>query len=226
MNNKELVAHEALKYVKNNSIIGLGTGSTANLFIQALAQKIKKESLNIKVVASSTVSQVQALEYNLDYISLDQIEVVDLYVDGADEVTNNLDVLKGRGYDLLREKLLAQISKQFLVIGDKSKMVDKIGEKFPIPIEISPIAWKITQNLIQKIAKNCVLRPNTAGDAFAITSTGNFVLDCKFEYTNLKDLSEEIAKTPGVIEYGIFQYIANIALIADDNQVTKITLDV
>ena len=225
MNDKKLVAHEALKYVKNNSIIGLGTGSTANLFIQALAQKIKKESLDIKVVASSTVSQIKAIESRLHYISLDQIDTIDLYVDGADEVTHNLEVLKGRGYDLLREKLLARASKQFIVIGDQSKIVTKIGEKFPIPIEISPIAWKITQNLIGKIAVNCILRPNTAGDAFAITSDGNYVLDCQFNYTNLKDLSDVIAKTPGVIEYGIFQNIANIALIAENNRVSTITLE-
>jgi ribose 5-phosphate isomerase A len=226
MNDKELVAHEALKYIKNNSIVGLGTGSTANFFIDALALKIKKESLDIKVVASSTVSQIKAIECGLNYISLDQIETIDTYVDGADEVTKNLEVLKGRGYDLNREKLLAQASNQFIVIGDKSKIVNKIGEKFPIPIEITPIAWKITKNLIKKIAINCVLRPNTAGDAFAITSDGNYVLDCKFEYKNLKNLSEDIAKIPGVIECGIFQNIANIALIAENNQITKITLTV
>jgi ribose 5-phosphate isomerase A len=226
MNDKELVAHEALKYIKNNSIVGLGTGSTANFFIDALALKIKKESLDIKVVASSTVSQIKAIECGLNYISLDQIETIDTYVDGADEVTKNLEVLKGRGYDLVREKLLAQASNQFIVIGDKSKIVNKIGEKFSIPIEITPIAWKITKNLIKKIAINCVLRPNTAGDAFAITSDGNYVLDCKFEYKNLKNLSEDIAKIPGVIECGIFQNIANIALIAENNQITKITLKV
>ena len=134
---RDRVAYEALKYIKNNSIVGLGTGSTANLFIEALAQKIQKESLTIKVVASSTVSQIKALECGLEYISLDQIETIDTYVDGADEVTKNLEVLKGRGYDLVREKLLAQASDQFIVIGDKSKMVAKIGEKFPIPIEIT-----------------------------------------------------------------------------------------
>ena len=104
-------------------------------------------------------------------------------------------------------------------------MVSKIGEKFPIPIEITPIAWKITKKIIQKMAVNCILRPNNAGDAFAITSAGNYVLDCQFEYQNLKDLSNEIAKTPGVVEYGIFQGIANVALIAENNQIQTITLE-
>ena len=188
MNDKELVAHEVLGLVKNNITVGLGTGSTANLFIEALAKKIKAESLNIAVVASSTVSQLKAQEEGLNYISLDQIYEIDLYVDGADEITKELEILKGRGYDLVREKLLAQSSKSFIVIGDKSKIVSKIGENYHIPVEITPIAWKITKNIIENIAENCVLRPNAAGAAFAITSYGNYVLDCEFKYEDLSKL--------------------------------------
>ena len=148
MNDKELVANTALEYIKDNTTVGLGTGSTANLFINALAEKVKKESLNLKVVASSEVSQIIAIKAGLEYLSLDQISKIDLYVDGADEITKDLAVLKGRGYDLIREKLLAEASSNFIVIGDKSKLVDKIGQNFPIPLEISPVAWKITKNLI------------------------------------------------------------------------------
>ena len=201
--------------------VGLGTGSTANLFIEALAKKIKAESLNIAVVASSTVSQLKAQEAGLNYISLDQISEIDLYVDGADEITKELEILKGRGYDLVREKLLAQSSKSFIVIGDKSKIVSKIGENYPIPVEITPIAWKITKNIIENIAENCVLRPNTAGDAFAITSYGNYVLDCEFKYEDLSKLANEISSIPGVFEHGIFLNLAKVALIANDGVIIK-----
>lgn len=221
MNDKELVAHEVLGLVKNNMTVGLGTGSTANLFIEALAKKIKAESLNITVVASSTVSQLKAQEAGLNYISLDQISEIDLYVDGADEITKELEILKGRGYDLVREKLLAQSSKSFIVIGDKSKIVSKIGENYPIPVEITPIAWKITKNIIENIAENCVLRPNTAGDAFAITSYGNYVLDCEFKYEDLSKLANEISSIPGVFEHGIFLNLAKVALIANDGVIIK-----
>jgi len=221
MNDKELVAHEVLGLVKNNMTVGLGTGSTANLFIEALAKKIKAESLNIAVVASSTVSQLKAQEAGLNYISLDQIYEIDLYVDGADEITKELEILKGRGYDLVREKLLAQSSKSFIVIGDKSKIVSKIGENYPIPVEITPIAWKITKNIIENIAENCVLRPNTAGDAFAITSYGNYVLDCEFKYEDLSKLANEISSIPGVFEHGIFLNLAKVALIANDGVIIK-----
>ena len=221
MNDKKLVAHEVLGLVKNNMTVGLGTGSTANLFIEALAKKIKAESLNIAVVASSTVSQLKAQEAGLNYISLDQISEIDLYVDGADEITKELEILKGRGYDLVREKLLAQSSKSFIVIGDKSKIVSKIGENYPIPVEITPIAWKITKNIIENIAENCVLRPNTAGDAFAITSYGNYVLDCEFKYEDLSKLANEISSIPGVFEHGIFLNLAKVALIANDGVIIK-----
>jgi len=221
MNEKEQVAKEAINYIKDGMIIGLGTGSTANLFIDFLSAKIKQESLNIKVVASSTVSQIRAINSGLSYISLDQIESIDLYIDGADEVTKELEVLKGRGYDLVREKLLAKTSKQFIVIGDKSKMVAKIGEKFPIPIEITPIAWKIAKKLITEISQKCDLRPNAAGDAYAITSYGNYVLDCEFKYDDLSKLASEISQIPGVIEHGIFLDMTHLALIADQGNIMK-----
>ena len=221
MNEKEQVAKEAINYIKDGMIIGLGTGSTANLFIDFLSTKVKQESLNIKVVASSTVSQIRAINSGLSYISLDQIESIDLYIDGADEVTKELEVLKGRGYDLVREKLLAKTSKQFIVIGDKSKMVAKIGEKFPIPIEITPIAWKITKKLITEISQKCDLRPNAAGDAYAITSYGNYVLDCEFKYDDLSKLASEISQIPGVIEHGIFLDMTHLALIADQGNIMK-----
>ena len=221
MNEKEQVAKEAINYIKDGMIISLGTGSTANLFIDFLSAKVKQESLNIKVVASSTVSQIRAINSGLSYISLDQIESIDLYIDGADEVTKELEVLKGRGYDLVREKLLAKTSKQFIVIGDKSKMVAKIGEKFPIPIEITPIAWKIAKKLITEISQKCDLRPNAAGDAYAITSYGNYVLDCEFKYDDLSKLASEISQIPGVIEHGIFLDMTHLALIADQGNIMK-----
>jgi ribose 5-phosphate isomerase A len=223
MNDKELVADAALDYVKNNSIVGLGTGSTADIFINALAKKISAESLNIKVVASSTSTHEKANAAGLNYISIDQITELDLYIDGADEITENLDILKGRGYDLVCEKILARASKRFIVIGDQSKIVSKIGEKYSIPIEITPIAWKITKILVEKLAIKCEVRENLTKNAFAITSYGNYVLDCDFNETNLKKLGDEIASIPGVFEHGLFIDMCELALIASNGQITKIT---
>ena len=221
MNDKEIVAQAALEYVKNNTIIGLGTGSTANYFIEGLAKKIKNENLDIKVVASSTISQINAIQAGLTYVSLDQIEAIDLYVDGADEIllSAGIEVLKGRGYDLIREKLLAGASKQCIIIGDNSKIVTKIGDNFPIPIETSPIAWKITQKIIEEFSINCNLRKNTAGDGFAISSYGNLVLDCNFKYNDISSLSKQLSEVPGVLEHGVFLNIAHLSIIANKGEV-------
>ena len=221
MNDKEIVAQAALEYVENNTIIGLGTGSTANYFIEGLAKKIKNENLDIKVVASSTISQINAIQAGLSYVSLDQIEAIDLYVDGADEIvlSNGIEVLKGRGYDLIREKLLAGASKQCIIIGDNSKIVTKIGDNFPRPIETSPIAWKITKKIIEEFSINCDLRKNTVGDGFAITSYGNLVLDCNFKYSDISSLSKKLSEVPGVLEHGIFLDIAHLSLIANEGKV-------
>jgi ribose 5-phosphate isomerase A len=221
MNDKEIVAQAALKYIKDNTIVGLGTGSTANYFIEGLAKKIKNENLDIKVVASSTISQISAIKAGLTYVSLDQIEAIDLYVDGADEIAfhNRIEVLKGRGYDLIREKLLAKASKQCIIIGDRSKIVNRIGDNFPIPIEVSPIAWKITKKIIEEFSVNCDLRKNTAGDGFAITSYGNLVLDCDFKYEEISSLSKQLSEVPGVLEHGIFLDIAHLVLIATKGEI-------
>ena len=227
MNDKEIVAQAALKFVKNNTIIGLGTGSTANYFIDGLAQKIKNENLDIKVVASSTTSQIKAIEAGLAYISLDQIEMIDLYVDGADEIATGdgigIQVLKGRGYDLIREKLLARSSKECVIIGDDSKIVDTIGTNFPIPVEVSPTAWKITKTLISQFAAECNLRKNTAGDGFAITSYGNLVLDCRFkDKKDMYDLSARLSNIPGVLEHGIFLDTVHNIIIAGNGDLQVI----
>ncbi|MFQ3368016.1 MAG: ribose 5-phosphate isomerase A [Methylophilaceae bacterium] len=221
MNDKEIVAQVALEYVKDNTIIGLGTGSTANYFIEGLAKKIKNDNLDIKVVASSTISQINATQAGLAYVSLDQIETIDLYVDGADEIelSTGIKVLKGRGYDLIREKLLASSSKKCIIIGDNSKIVTKIGDNFPIPIETSPIAWKITKKIIEEFSINCDLRKNTVGDGFAITSYGNLVLDCNFKYSDISSLSKKLSEVPGVLEHGIFLDIAHLSLIANEGKV-------
>jgi len=220
MNDKEIVAQAALEYVKNNTIIGLGTGSTANYFIEGLAKKIKEENFDIKVVSSSTISAINAANAGLNCVSLDQIESIDLYVDGADEIAidndNGIQALKGRGYDLIREKLLARSSKECVIIGDNSKMVDKIGTNFPIPVEVSPIAWNITKNIIGKFTTECNLRKNTAGDGFAITSYGNLVLDCKFkdEDKSIYSLSAWLSQVPGVLEHGLFLDTVHHIIIA------------
>ncbi len=218
MEDKEIIAIKALDYLTDNSVIGLGTGSTANFFIKHLANKIKNERLNIQVVASSTVSEIEATRNKLNLIGIDTLETLDLYVDGADEITNDLNVLKGRGYDLVKEKILAQSANKFIIIADHSKRVNRIGENYPIPIEVLKSTWRLSKKILDKFGQGS-LRKNAAGDAYAISSAGNYIFDYSFDEIPLRDLHEKILTTPGVIETGIFYAITDCALIVDNGHI-------
>jgi ribose 5-phosphate isomerase A len=221
MNDKELVAQQALQYVSENMIIGLGTGSTANCFIDALAKRNKEDKLNIRTVSSSVVSMIKAKEAGLPIIAMEQINEIDLYIDGADEITPDLTLLKGRGYDLVREKLLARSAKKFIVIADESKIVENIGDNFPVPSEVQPFAWELVKNILMKKGTGDI-RINSAKDGYAITSCGNFVLDFNYTEKNIEKLNALLCQTPGIVEHGIFYNIAHGALISSNGKVREI----
>ena len=221
MNDKELVAHQALQYVSENMIVGLGTGSTANYFIDALAKRNKEENLKIRAVSSSVVSMIKAKEAGLPIIAIEQIKEIDLYIDGADEIAPDLTLLKGRGYDLVREKLLARSAKKFIVIADESKLVKNIGDNFPIPSEVQPFAWELVKNILMKKGTGDI-RINAAKDGYAITSCGNFVLDFNYPEKSTEELNALLSQTPGIVEHGIFYNIAHGALISSNGKVREI----
>jgi ribose 5-phosphate isomerase A len=222
MNDKQLVAIHAAKYVKSGMLVGLGTGSTANYFIEELARRQKEEHLKVTTIASSQMSMLKAQSLGLNVIALTQVAEIDLYVDGADEITPDMTLLKGRGYDLVLEKLLAKAAKQFLVVADASKLVNRIGSNYAIPIEVMPMAWKAAKHSLEAAGGVGDLRANTAKDGLAISSHGSLVLDMVFD----KSISEEalnqlINNTPGVVEHGIFRGLTSAVLIAGDGTVTE-----
>ncbi|MFD1123748.1 ribose-5-phosphate isomerase RpiA [Methylophilus flavus] len=220
MNDKQAVALEAASYVKNDMIVGLGTGSTANYFIEALATRQQQENLRITTVASSNISMIKAQSVGLTVLSLAQLSQIDLYVDGADEITADNSLLKGRGYDLVMEKLLAKAAKEFIVVADKSKLVSRIGENYPIPIEVMPFAWQAAKRSIEAIGGTGDLRPNAAKDGLCITSYGSLVLDMRFDASlDSHQLNALLNNIPGVVEHGIFAKLASKILIADQGKV-------
>lgn len=220
MNDKELVAFEAAKLVKNGMLIGLGTGSTANYFIEHLAKRQLDEGLNINTVASSTISAIKAESCGLKVVSIAQLSHIDLYVDGADEITPNLNLLKGRGQDLVMEKLLATVAKQFVVVADKSKLVSRIGEKFVIPIEVMPGAWKIVKYQLEQHGATGDIRLNAGQDNVALSAQGNYILDMKFPPSaDDQALNGLLNATPGIVEHGVFYGVASQVLVADKGQI-------
>ena len=222
MNDKQLVALQAAKYVENGMLVGLGTGSTANYFIDELARLQNEVGLKISTVASSTISAQRAQSLNLPIVALEHISQIDLYVDGADEITPDKTLLKGRGSDLVKEKLLAKAAKQFITVADARKLVSYIGQNFVIPIEVIPFAWQLAKKNLQDIGAVGDLRPNAAKDGFWITSHGSYVLDMKFDKSiDAATLNALINNMPGVVEHGIFLGLADLVLIADNGNVSE-----
>jgi ribose 5-phosphate isomerase A len=222
MNDKQFVAIQAANYVKDGMLIGLGTGSTANYFIEELARRQRDEGLKISTVASSTASANMAQSLHLPIIALEHISYIDLYVDGADEITPEMTLLKGRGSDLVKEKLLAKAATKFIVVADESKLVSHIGQNFCIPIEVIPFAWQLAKKSLIDAGAVGDLRPNAAKDGFWVTSHGSYVLDMKFDKKiDAQALNNLINNTPGVVEHGIFYSLADAVLIAKNGQITE-----
>ena len=222
VNDKHAVAIYAAKYVKNGMLVGLGTGSTANYFIEELARRQKDEQLKVTAIASSNVSMIKAQSLGLNVIALTQVAEIDIYVDGADEITPDMTLLKGRGYDLVLEKLLAKAAKQFLVVADKSKLVARIGTNFAIPIEVMPMAWKAAKRSLEASGGIGELRQNVAKDGLTVTSHGSLVLDMAFDQSISEEaLNALINNTPGVVEHGIFYGLTSAVLIAENGNIEE-----
>ena len=222
MNDKQLVALQAAKYVKNGMLVGLGTGSTANYFIEELARLTHDEGLQVTTIASSTISAQKAQSLRLPVVALEHTSSIDLYVDGADEITPDKTLLKGRGSDLVKEKLLAKAASQFIVVADASKLVTHIGQNFAIPIEVMPFAWQLAKKTLESFSGVGDLRPNAAKDGFWITSHGSYVLDMQFDQNiDVSTLNALINNTPGVVEHGIFYALADTILIADNGAINE-----
>jgi len=222
VNDKQLVALQAAKYVKNGMLVGLGTGSTANYFIEELARLQNEEGLKITTVASSTISAIKAQTLHLPIVSLEHVSHIDLYVDGADEIMPDMTLLKGRGSDLVKEKLLAKSATQFIAVADASKLVKHIGQNFSIPIEVIPFAWQLAKRNLEALSGHGELRTNANKDGLWITSHGSYVLDMQFDETiTARNLHDLISCTPGVVEHGIFYGLTTAVFIADKGTVNE-----
>lgn len=202
MEAKRLAAEKAVEYVKDGMIVGLGTGSTASWAIKALGEKVK-DGLNIQAVASSIESESLAKQSGIKIIHFAGLSLIDVTIDGADEVDAQSNLIKGGGGALLREKILAYNSKVFIVTVDETKLVDKLG-KFPLPVEIVPFAVDLTLKQLRDLGCKTRIRQKE-GKEF-ITDNGNLISDCQLdEIAEPATLNEQIQLIPGVVECGLFQ---------------------
>ncbi len=196
------LSNDALKFVKDNYVIGLGSGRAATTLVKSLALLIKEKNFNIKGVPTSLQIKLVADKVGIPIIESDQVDHIDVVFDGADQIDSQRFVIKGGGGSLLRENILFSLAKKIVVMADKTKFVKNFTRT--VPVEIHPLARNSVTNTIQQLEGKATLRSLDRGYPF-FTENGNLILDCNFGIIkNPKALSQKIKQIPGVMESGIF----------------------
>lgn len=214
-NEKLLAAREAVKFVGENQIIGLGTGSTAKYAVEEIG-KLVAEGLPIKCVATSNKTAELAESLNIKLLSMDEVETIDLTIDGADEFDADLNLIKGGGGALFREKMVARLSKKLIIISDSTKKVEQLGA-FKVPVEVVPIALNFAKKQIEKIGGKSELRKRN-GEVF-ITDAGNNILDADFGLIeNVSEISGKLNAVEGVVCHGLFINLAQTVIMGTDSE--------
>ena len=197
-------AESAVAQAADGMILGLGTGSTAVLAVDALGKRIR-EGLRIIGIPTSERTAEQARGLDIPLATLAEYAQIDLTIDGADEVeAASLNLIKGLGGALLREKIVAAASKRLVIIVDETKIVDRLGERGPVPVEVVPFGWQATALKLRDLGANPVLRSGPGGQPFR-TDGGHYILDCAFgSVAAAKTLASELDHIVGVVEHGLF----------------------
>lgn len=208
---KKAVGEHAAAYVKDGMIVGLGSGSTASYMITKLGRRVR-EGLDIRGVPTSIKTERLARESGIPLADFSSADRIDIAIDGADEVDNNLQLLKGGGGALLREKIVASAADQLIIIVDETKLVKRLGA-FPLPVEVTPFGWEMTANNLKKLGGDPQLR-HEGGDV-CVTNNLNYILDCNFrEIENPEKLHHTLKLLTGVVETGLFINMADQVITA------------
>ena len=209
-NTKQLAAERAVTYIQDGMIVGLGTGSTAAYAIKKIGARVAEENLQIKAIATSQHSEDLARQLNIPIISFDEIDKIDLTIDGADEVDEQLNLIKGGGGALLREKVVATSSRELIVIVDETKLVKRLGN-FPLPVEVVPFALTVVRRQLEQL--DCIANLRMQEDKPYITDNGNYILDCSFGEIKLPaQLHDAIKAITGVVDNGLFIQLAKTVI--------------
>ncbi|WGZ42769.1 ribose-5-phosphate isomerase RpiA [Mammaliicoccus lentus] len=220
---KESVAIEAIQYIEDDMKVGLGTGSTMYYAIKHLGERVK-EGLNIVCVPTSEKTAEWVKKFEIPLSDFSEIRSLDIAIDGADEVDENLQLIKGGGGALLREKIVADAAKKFIVIVDESKVVKTLG-KFKLPIEVIPFGWKITAQSIESLGCKAILRKKE--EEIFVTDNQNYILDCDFsEIHHPEQLNHALKSIVGVVETGLFINMTKKVLVSRSatNEIKEINI--
>ncbi len=214
---KQQVGKVAADRVQSGSIIGLGTGSTTAFAIQFLGDRLKSGQLkDIKGIPTSFQASVLAKQYGIPLTTLDEVDRIDIAIDGADEVDPQKNLIKGGGAAHTREKIVDSLAAEFIVVVDKSKIVDALGSTFALPVEVLPMAVTPVMKAIANLGGKPEIRMGVKKDGPVITDQGNMILDVEFgAIANPTELEQTLNNIPGVLENGLFIGVADIILIGD-----------
>jgi ribose 5-phosphate isomerase A len=217
---KEAAGRAAAKLVRDGEIVGLGTGSTAYFAVVALGERVKAGLKMIGIPTSVRTADL-ARAVGIPLTTLDEHPEIDITIDGADEVDPKLNLIKGGGGALTREKVIAMASKKMVVVADSGKVVPTLG-KFPLPVEIIAFARTVIEKKIASLGATAKLRTGPGGSPF-LTDNGNQILDCGFgKIEDPAALARELSDTPGIVEHGLFIGIAKLALVGRRGRVDEL----
>jgi ribose 5-phosphate isomerase A len=200
---KAAAAKSAAALVTHGMIVGLGSGSTAALAVGALGRRVR-EGLRITGIPTSEDTAAQARALGIPLTTLTETSEIDLTIDGADEVEyKTLNLIKGHGGALLREKIVANVTKRLVIVVDDSKLVQHLAAKFPVPVEVVPFGWQATARQLEALGAKPLLRLNADGKPF-VSDGGHHILDCAFTDVNAESLAKELDHIVGLVEHGLF----------------------
>lgn len=214
---KQQVGKAAADRVQSGAIVGLGTGSTTAYAIQFLGERLKSgEIKDIVGIPTSFQAEVLARQYGIPLTTLDVVDHIDIAIDGADEVDPNLNLIKGGGAAHTREKIVDCLANQFIVVVDSSKLVDKLGSTFLLPVEVLPLAYAPVMRAIEKLGGKPELRMGVKKAGPVVTDQGNMVIDVKFDsIDDPAGLEKTLNNIPGVLENGLFVGVTDLVLVGE-----------
>jgi ribose 5-phosphate isomerase A len=221
---KKNAAYAAVQHVKDDFVVGLGSGSTAAYAIEALGDRIRRDKLRVLGVPTSYQAFLLAVQHGIPMTTLEEHSVLDVDIDGADQIDPKLNLIKGMGAALAREKIVASVSKQTVIIADESKKVKALGENGQaVPVEVLPFAITVVKRRIEVVGGKAVLREGKSKVGPVITDNGNVVVDANFGViADAAKLEIKLKMIPGVVETGLFVGLANIAYVGTASAVETI----
>ncbi len=211
---KKAVGAHVASLITDGMALGIGTGSTAAMAIEALGSRIANEGLKVKGVATSFAAERLARQHGVELTTLDEIPDLDLAFDGADEVDPDFVLIKGRGAAQTREKIVASRAKQFVVLVDESKIVDQLGHRMPLPIEVVPMAVTPIMQVVRQLGAQAEIRMGMKKDGPVVSDQGMWIVDAMFDgITEPEHVNDVLLKTPGVVDHGLFIGLATNVLV-------------